>query len=339
MTEQKERYFQYPLFLIRDLLKDKKKCFDNILGYGIYHYAENMTIDEQNMFRQTIYNLYNNRLPGAIQNRLNNYIQAKQLKVDYGYRGFGCAGYDPEPETEDLTKILKDDFDLFDDIEQWYRIRQTYEFYGLEGDILSGYNKGKQIARNIPDKEPMPMINTKHLFDYRDNEKTVFELEVFAVVCGMNSILGKKEFVKTTRDLVLARAYGYATMKSLQTNARAAKVFDKRWGKDKKETYRYRTEKVFDDIVLGNWNLSKYKSPDNRGFYITRKLITYNDTNNKKQTKTFTPLEMTKKIAEKDKKQKLAKLKREQDDAYRIVYNKPINNTGHNTGHNTITTP
>ena len=40
---------------------------------------------------------------------------------------------------------------------------------------------------------------------------------------------------------------------------------------------------------------------------------------------------MTKKIAEKDKKQKLAKLKREQDDAYRIVYNKPINNT--------ITTP
>ena len=307
MTEQKARYFQYPLFLIRDLLKDKKKCLNNIMCYGIYHYAETkINIDKQNMYRQTIYDFYKGVLPESIQNRLNDYIDSKQLTYDDYYKGFCNGRFDPEREIEDLTSILEKDLDLFADIEQWYRIRQTFEFFGIEGDMLSTYNKGREIDRYATDIEQKhyPMFNKKLLFEYRDKEKSVYELEVLAVVCGMNSILGEGVFFPTNKNLIFSRAYGYDDINQLRADKHTAEEFNARWKVKDGELNEYRSNKILNHIEAGEWNLYRY-SENMRGMYIAYK--------NKIEPKELIKMAITKKKTikqiEKDRQQKIKEAK------------------------------
>ncbi|NCB84745.1 MAG: hypothetical protein EOM44_09700 [Bacteroidia bacterium] len=46
MEELQKRYFQFPLFLLRSLFVDKAKCFNDILSYGVFVFAKNNELDE-----------------------------------------------------------------------------------------------------------------------------------------------------------------------------------------------------------------------------------------------------------------------------------------------------
>ena len=270
MAEKKAMYFQLGIILLRDLRNNKVKCLNNILDYGVYRYAEGMKIDRQKMIRQTIYELYAKKLPDSIDWQLNIYIDRGQLTHDEHYKGFGCDGYDPETETEELDNILKNDLDLDSEIEHWYRCRQTCEFYGIKGDMLSAYERGKKIAENMPDKEPTGMISKYKLFEFREKEKSAYELDVLAVVIGMGSILGKGVYFPTNKNMIFSRAYGYKDINQLRADTKVAGEFNDRWKVKDGELNEYRTNKILNDIEEGGWNLYRY-SDRMRGMYIAYK--------------------------------------------------------------------
>ena len=55
LDEEDKNYFQYPLFLLRDLLTDKHKCLNNIIDYGVYAFANSFEIDPYYLAERTLY--------------------------------------------------------------------------------------------------------------------------------------------------------------------------------------------------------------------------------------------------------------------------------------------
>ena len=260
MTDKK--YFQFPLFLLRDLMTDKHKALNNIISYGLYAYSETLQPEIKQVMTQLMYCYYRNQkeMPKDLLRTMQRYIDNETLLLDEDYNGFvgNNKEFNPEYEIEQLTPIFEADIDFQNKAIEFYKIRQAYNYIGVTGDFENSLKVGKQIQSTIPKGEPMPMINKNQLFEYRDDEKTEFELIQFAVNIAIRSIIGQSSYTKTNKQMILCRAFGYSTIKYLPETMPAIYY---------KYSNRYHIDKVVQKLEIDNWNLSFYAS-NMRGMYI-----------------------------------------------------------------------
>lgn len=255
------RYFQFPLFLLRDLMTDKNKAMNNIIRYGLFSFAEKSKYDINDVIRQLIYCYYRNRAEiwDDLYQMVDSHVQSGDIEIDEDYSGFkGWAEFDPEIETLSIEEIFKTDSAFRDKAIDWHRVRQSYSFMQIEGDYQNAFNVGKKIHSTIPAGEPMPMVDKKLLFEFRDSEKSEFEMMQFVVNIGIRSIIGEKNFVKTNKLMILCRAFGYNTIKDLPNQMPDVYY---------KYSKRYHIDKVLERLELDNWNLHFY-SHNIRGIYV-----------------------------------------------------------------------
>jgi hypothetical protein len=110
-----------------------------------------------------------------------------------------------------------------------------------------------------PDNEVMPMIGIHILLHFRDNDKTENEIAQLLAYIGIRSILGQKKYMKTNKQHIIARMFGYSSVKVLQ-DAESNELM-------KKYSTRYHYEKIIKSLAV-EWNVCTY-SNRTRGIFVS----------------------------------------------------------------------
>jgi len=270
-----ERYLQFPLCMLRNLFTDKKKTIDDIIEYGIYRFAKTIKYELYYVAQQLMYCYYRKQgdLTNDLYKTIQSYVDDEIIYLDEDYNGFSGTEFKAETEIEQILQIFgydpmtdeidktKCDIDFYNNAIEFYQIRQAYSFLGITGDYDYCLKRGKEIEKTIPEHEPYPSVNRDLFFEFRDHEKTEFDLMQFACYIGLRSILGKNSYCKTNKEMILCRAFGYISHEHLPEtmNPDIKALFDK-------YSKRYHIDKVLQSLEL-KWNILTY-SHNNRGMYI-----------------------------------------------------------------------
>lgn len=260
-----ERYIQFPLLLIRELFTDKRAVIDNIFNYGIYKYSTKLNFKVYDVARQLIYAYYRKRsdLSKDLLMAIENYIDEEKIDIDEDYNGFvGTNNFVAETEIQQILELFEGDKDFKDMAIEYYQIHTSlYSLNLIDKYPNNTLKQGKKIDSTIPDREPFPMISTSLLFDFRDNNKTEFDIAQFAAYIAVRSILGKKSYCRTNKQMIVSRMFGYASNKQMQGTLKPAikDLFNK-------YSNRYHIDKVLQQLEL-NWNVITYSS-NMRGLLI-----------------------------------------------------------------------
>ncbi len=257
-----ERYLQFPLSLLRDLFTDKKKVIDQIIRYGIYRYSKSFSYTLNDVSRQLMYAYYRNDLSSDLLKAMTTYVNDELIELDEDYNGFGDTKFSPDIEVEQLLGIFESDKEFEGKAIEYYQMHLSYQSLGLTGSIEQALKVAKEIEKHIPANDPMPMISRTHLFNFRDHDKTEFELAQFTVFIALRSIIGgKRQYAKTNKLHIASRMFGYASHKHLPDKFSPAikELFNK-------YTNRYHIDKVLQELEL-NWNVKIY-SKNMRGMLV-----------------------------------------------------------------------
>ena len=244
------RYVQFPLFLLHDILTDKNETINKILNYGIYHYAMAIEYDLNNVARQICYHNYRRSLDKDIIAQLNKY-DFEFFGNDEEYNGFVGANFIPEDEMIELLELFESDPLLKATCIEYYRINQAFKLLNLTGDASTIKATVKGIKSQIKPRQVFPMIGTHLLFNYRDSDKSEYDIIQLMAYVSISSIIGVKPFAKTNKQFILKRMFG-------ENSADDAR--------DKYEK-RYHWEKLIFKLQT-NWKVNIY-SNRTRGIWVS----------------------------------------------------------------------
>jgi hypothetical protein len=118
------------------------------------------------------------------------------------------------------------------------------------------------MENSLAEKEVYTMCNKELLFQFRDNEKTEFELAQFACYLALRSILGKKPYIRTNKQHIHARMFGYASVKQLPE--RLPETIEPFFNK-------FKTRRRMERLLLAMqeyWNILIYWPIGTHGFYV-----------------------------------------------------------------------
>ena len=204
---EKYKYLHVPIQLIRGFVTDTEQTIKNIARYGALTYSQTDKVNDLGddyFFGQFIYLLNNepDNVPGGLINQMSGF--------DTDRNGFGKDGeWEPAEAVENLKDYLSDDAELKDEILDFCKFRFAYNFYYLAGSVADAYVWAKDTEKAIPKGTSSVMINNNSLMDFTWQKKTEKEKMKYAVYVGICSIIGKKKYYHTTKDLIFARALGY----------------------------------------------------------------------------------------------------------------------------------
>lgn len=261
-----EKYLQFPLLLIRGLFTDKEKTMNDIIQFGIYRFAKRINYELHDVARQLMFYYYRHRsdLTSDLNKTMRMYVNDEMIEIDEDYNGFSFENFNPETAIQQIQEIFNTDHDFKNNAIEFYRMKQSYDFLGIKGNLSNCLKAGKQIEKTIPENEPFPMINKNLLFEYRDHDKSEFDLMQLAAYISIRSILGKKSYCRTTQEMIICRAFGYASKKRLPGEMQP--VIKELFSKYQK---RHHIDRVKQHLEL-NWNILIY-SNHIRGLYVALK--------------------------------------------------------------------
>ncbi len=203
---EKYKYYHVPIQLIRGFVTDTEQTITNIARYGALTFSRTDKVNDLGddyFFGQFIYLLNNEQdnVPGDLIHQMRNFSCDRN--------GFGKDGeWEPVEAVDDLKHYLSDD-ELKDEILDFCKYRFAYNFYYLSFGLIDSYMWAKSMEKTIPLKTSTVMVNENSLMDFIWQKKTEKEKMKYAVYVGICSIVGKKKYSKTNKDLIFARALGY----------------------------------------------------------------------------------------------------------------------------------
>lgn len=299
MKKKDYKYFQFPLFLLRDAFAEREKTFEKIINYGIYNFSKTVNYDDLSaVAKQLMYAYYREQknLSKYLSNQLDIYIDEGSIDIDEDYNGFNGSEFNPEDAIKQLLQIFETDDKFQRSAIEFYQIKQAYSFLGITGDYYHTIEEGKRIEKTIQEKEPFPNINKDLCFEFHDKDKLEFELALLLAYISIKSILGKKSHCRTNKEMIVCRMFGYASKKHLPDNMKPEilELF-------KKYSNRYHIDSLLKHLEVDNWNIITY-SNHIRGLYVG--------------TKDKISLDSMAKAVEKNKKKnKFAEIKRLKEEA------------------------
>jgi hypothetical protein len=264
--ETKERYVQFPLFLLREMLLNKKDTINKIISFGLYKYSTkfNYTVDDAS--KNLMYYFYRKKreLTSYLSETIDTYIESEILDLDEDYNGFNDKEFEPTFEMEQLDKIYKTDAEFLNRVIEFYQMQLAFNSIGINGSIELCLNTAKKIEKQIEPNEPQPMVNTNLLFDFRENEKSESDLIQFLAYIAIKSILGKNLCTKTNKNHILSRMFGYSSIKHLPDKLKPS-INELRT----KYSHRHHFTQLIKKLEM-NWQIITY-SNHIRGMYVAMK--------------------------------------------------------------------
>lgn len=299
-----ERYLQFPLCMLRELFTDKKKAIDDIIDFGIYRFSKTVKYELFDVAKQMMYCFYRKQsdLTNDLRRMIQRYIDSEKIYFDEEYSGFSGIGseFKAELELDQILPLFETDKTFKEKAIEFYQIRQacSRDLLNITCNFDYVLKHGKEIERTIPANEPYPSINKDLFFKFRDHEKTEFDLMQFACYIAIRSILGKKSYCRTNKEMILCRAFGYNSVKHLPAtmNPVIKELFDK-------YKKRHHIERILQSLKL-SWNILIY-GRNVHGLYIGLKNL----------KKNITLATMISYAETKKKKNQIAELKKQENEA------------------------
>ena len=249
-------FIKVPIPLLRHLITDRD-VITEIRAMGIMTSANSLEIDSEKVLKKFVYEIYNgfDWLPYDLQDYYD--------LMDFPYSGFyrGFTG-DKEPlftcelELEYLTSFCDEHPDFLKAVTEWYRIHQMSKLLGCcYSDVneiikLSKGCQSKYDLNNAPDSALNWKVMTNITNDIKSS--TADERAALAMYLGILSILGNKEYVVTTSDMIKCRMFGAKNQEELQdllNDESFKKTYDHFTSKRRYEKYR--------DNVLNDFGIVK----------------------------------------------------------------------------------
>lgn len=258
-VQNKMLYIRFPLSYIRDMLVDKKKGVEKMILYGYSLVAEKSDINEWNAYKQIMYCFYGyqsrydeepldkrNGLPYGIWNKITNYVRYEQLFIDEDRFGFeGTGQLDIDYEIGQLMKIGERDQELHEMVLDYHRVRQTADLFSLKiNDYDTIFKEYRKYRAHNSKKTRMVSVKLSLLLEYLFNNKTEYQIMLFAAYMGVRAIIGKDSLKQTTKSYIIANMFGCMNELELQTML-VAPGNEQIWMLHKK----YTTRKMFDRIT------------------------------------------------------------------------------------------
>ncbi|MCA0229825.1 MAG: hypothetical protein LCH91_05135 [Bacteroidetes bacterium] len=131
------------------------------------------------------------------------------------------------------------------------------------------YVRGRELYDSFT-RPVLVSVNKAIVFNFMGNPKTDFEIAVFCAFCGLRSIIGTKPYVKTNNGLLLARMFGYASVKEFEALKEKHSYYLDNFSTAQKIRYQLTKKIIRNELVL-TWGL-KYYSSQSKGFYASFKL-------------------------------------------------------------------
>lgn len=142
------------------------------------------------------------------------------------------------------------------------KLKSSADYFSVKiGKPSKVLSNGEMLHDSLPKNSPRVGLSLPIFWDYYNNEKTEFEKGCFLTFLAIKSIVGRKEYCKTTNNLIMARMEG-----------KAKSIFDD--SELSEEIYffynRYQLTKIINELK-SNWGLVYY-SRHIRGFYVSFKI-------------------------------------------------------------------
>lgn len=265
------KYITIPLSSIKRLYTHPKTAINDIFDIGILQVSKYENIEEYSAIKQVLYCYYReyDKLTRYLKEMFEYLIDNGYFSPDEDYNGFSGNEFDPEDDILSIRTYINQahDKEFKDAIMQYHAVRQVKGVLNISfntGHIIDCANK---LKSQVPEKDVLVTIKTDMMFDYLNNKKTAYEIDIFACYLGIRSILGKKEFCYTTRNMILCRMIGCKSKMDINTTRKT---------KELRKTYdnyskKRQMSKILDDLAAMNF-ISKIAIPPLRRTYISTKL-------------------------------------------------------------------
>ena len=252
------KYIQFPVSFLPYILSDKQRAINNILNYGLYGYSKLFEYKIEDVARQTIYLVYRGNIKGFRQ--MLDEVGIEWIGLDEDYNGFSGDTFNPEDEINEMLELFETYAIIKELAIEIYQMHMVYQSLRISGNIEATINEAKRLFEQSKKGDSMAMVKTKILFDFRDNKKSVFEIEQFLAYCSIKSIIGKKTNCKTNWKLVVSRMLGFKKREEVNLEAIKSSPLYKYVEK------RYWWSKLAKHLEL-YWNV-KFYSRNERGFNV-----------------------------------------------------------------------
>lgn len=147
------------------------------------------------------------------------------------------------------------------------QIKAAADYYSVTiGDVETTLSVGRHLTDKFKNV-PICSVNTDIIWNFNNNKKTRFEVEQFCAFCAIRSIIGKKEFSLTNKNLIHARMFGYASATELEKNSPnisatsiRREIMEERNAEFlARERYhkRYQMDKILNKLEI-SWGLKRY---------------------------------------------------------------------------------
>lgn len=244
------KYVQFPLFLLHDILNNKDESISKILRYGIYHFALAIDTNLEDVARQICYHNYRGELSQEIALILNKY-QFEYFGNDEDFNGFSGDTFNPIDEINELLNLFESEHEFKSNCIEFSKVNQALNLLNLKGNAVTIISHAKSIKRQIKPKEIMPMIGIHLLFNFKESNKSEFDIIQLKAYIAIQSIIGVKLYAKTNKQFILKRMFGE------NLNIEQLCKYDK----------RHHWEKLMFQLQM-NWNVNIY-SNRTRGIWVS----------------------------------------------------------------------
>lgn len=156
------------------------------------------------------------------------------------------------------------------------QLKAASDFLNIQTYLQRTLSNGKELYEGLQNK-PYCSIAAQIMWDYYNNPKTDYQLALLCAFCAVRSIIGKAEYRKTNKGLIIARMFGYNDAAAFKSSL--PEKFSKYRGRvmfehytkevEAREKYakRYHMDKLLTDLEL-SWGLKRY-SDHVRGMFIS----------------------------------------------------------------------
>lgn len=222
MEKEEYKYLHVPIQMMRGFVDNTDKTINSIVYYSALTFSQKDWVRELGddyFIGQFIYLYHNDRqcLPDDLADRMDEYISSGKYSSDRN--GFNKHGeFDPQEEIDNLKIVLMGDDYFLSEILSFCQFRFACDFLGVSSFLREGYAWAKSVENIIPVGTSTVMIGYDPLKEFLGNKKTEKEKMKFAVYVGICSIIGKKKYYHTNRELIFARALGYHSVAEIKAD-------------------------------------------------------------------------------------------------------------------------
>jgi len=251
-TMNQKKYLNFPIFMLNATITDPRDGMTAIESYSIYSFAMRLSAGCHHALVQAAYvktRRPDENLPANVRR-----IMARTDITEFVESCDQEAWLDPDGFTTGATAMLKEsdirlDSDEQASLETWLKLRDALKYFNRIVKNYDGFKRRCEELQTAIDRHASTTgklapanVPADYFYETLQNPANIEAMRLFRMVCAVRSLIGKKKFTGTTKDMLRARMIGAKTTALAATVAAGNRVI-------KREMAALQSRKRFDRIL------------------------------------------------------------------------------------------